>query len=64
MDKIIEFQKTIDKMIEERKKSNKKDYLDYIAEYMEKYEKYLELGGKPKSLEKKVDEVNDLYEGA
>ena len=51
-----------DEIAKENKKLNKNRFTDYLDKYDEKYQKYLELGGEPKSLEKRVDELNYLYE--
>ena len=54
--------KAFDELSKENKKLNKKSFLDYIEDYQIKYEEYLKLGGKPKSLEKRLNEIQDMYE--
>jgi hypothetical protein len=54
--------KMFDELAKENKKLNKSRFADCLDKYDEKYQKYLKLGGQPKSLEKRVEELNYLYE--
>ena len=54
--------KAFDELSKENKKLNKKSFLDYIEDYQVKYEEYLKLGGNLKSLEKRLNEIQDMYE--